>query len=125
MRRALAQRFRHPFWVRPGCMAMVGRQTKRAPARTVHHSKRLESASRHYTLQENGEFNVKGSFQTVQEEWNIMSASITYSSKLSAVQIHFLSYGGIVVVIMVLGCYMFYLKNMYKKTVIHEYSINK
>jgi hypothetical protein len=65
-----------------------------------------------YTLQENGEFNVKGSFQTVQEEeWNTMSASITYSSKLSTVQIHFLSYGGIVVVIMVLGYYIFYLKN--------------
>ena len=69
-----------------------------------------------YTLQENGEFNVKGSFQTDQEEeWTTMSASIAFSSELSAEQIHFLNYGVIVVVIMVLGYSMFYLKKRLKK----------
>ncbi len=64
-----------------------------------------------YTLQEDGEFNVKGSFQSVlEEEWNTMSAGIVYSSELSPVQIHFLNNGIVVISILLVGYSIFYLR---------------
>jgi len=62
-----------------------------------------------YTLQEEGKFKVKGSFQSVQEEWVKMSAGLIYSSELSQVQIQFLNNGIVIISILVLGYSIFYL----------------
>lgn len=63
-----------------------------------------------YTIQEVGEFRIKGSFQSVQEEeLTVMVADIIYSSELSIGQIHFLNNGIVVVSIVTWGYFIFYL----------------
>ena len=68
-----------------------------------------------YTLQEDGEFKFKGSFQSVKEEWTIMSADIIYRSQLFQGQIQVLNYVIVVISILVFGYSIFYLRERINK----------
>lgn len=62
------------------------------------------------TLPQNGDFSVKGSFQSIRGgEWIKMFAGLKYKSKLSPTLIQFLINGGTIVIILVGGYSVFYL----------------